>query len=302
MQVAIDDYLRHHEVLGLAETTLKHYRKRLLVFWVFVAARGVKRLQAVTLAHVNAYHDDMIDRGLAVSTRSAYMITIQSFLHWSYRQGKLLTDIARRIELPQLERKLPPTPLTMREINDLIHGMPFGTETQRRNRAMVEVLYACGLRRFELVGLNVGDVDFVEETLFVRGKGGKERLLPIHETACRTVARYLETRPRIKAANSDAGRASPPLFVTTGPKPRRISIEVVQELFQRLNRQIPKHLHPHLLRHTFAVHLLQHGADLVHVQALLGHESADTTSKYLGLVKGELKLAYDRGVQAFLAM
>lgn len=175
----------------------------------------------------------------------------------------------------------------------LLSGLPKRSVTDKRNRAMLKVLYACGLRRHELLGLNVGDVDFQAGTLFIRGKSGKDRIVPVHDTALEAVTLYLGARPR-------KPRKCSPLFVSHRPQDggKRIKVQTVERVFRQINKRFSKHVHPHLLRHTFAVHLLQNGADIRHVQALLGHESADTTSRYLGLVKDELKRAYDRGIEA----
>ena len=161
---------------------------------------------------------------------------------------------------------------------------------------MLEVLYGCGLRRGELLGLNVGDVNFIEQTLFVdKGKGGKDRLLPIHHAALTAISEYLATRGGRPKKRS-------PLFVihqseTAGKRMSRADLEAV---FRGLNKRSQKHIYPHLFRHTFACHLLQNGADLRYVQALLGHESPDTTSRYLGLCKADLKKEYDRAVEVIL--
>jgi site-specific recombinase XerD len=145
--------------------------------------------------------------------------------------------------------------------------------------------------------LNVGDIDFDERTVFVRGKGRKDRLVPTHETALRSINTYL-------AARGGRPRKRSPLFLIHGCSEharKRIDANTFARLFAKVNEKSPKHVHPHLLRHCFAVHLLQGGADLRYVQALLGHESPDTTSRYLGLVKHDLKLAYDRAVERILS-
>jgi site-specific recombinase XerD len=148
----------------------------------------------------------------------------------------------------------------------------------------------------EVLGLNVGDVDSLEGTVFVRGKGAKDRLVPINPSALAALSGYFERRTvRL--------RKTTPLFTVHGfgtEELGRFDENGLWALFRRLNRDFHRHVHPHLLRHTFAVHLLKNGADLRYVQALLGHESPDTTSMYLGLVKEELKRDYDRAIGIIL--
>ena len=225
------------------------------------------------------------------------MTTIRLFASWCHERGMILSDIAGRIELPRPERALPPTPLTVEEVDDLIALVPTRRAAGYRNRAILETMYACGLRASEVLGLNVGDVDFLEATVFVRGKGGKDRLLPIHDAALSAISDYLERR-------SGRIQKSSPLFMVHGfgsAGTKRFDEHGLWALFRQLNKDFRRHVHPHLLRHTFAVHLLKNGADLRYVQALLGHESPDTTAMYLGLVKEDLKREYDRAIELILA-
>ena len=207
-----------------------------------------------------------------------------------------LTDVAARMELPEKEGPLPPTPLSVDEVSQLFDLVPPTSPTYKRNRALLELLYACGLRRSEAVGLNMGDISFAERTVFVRGKGGKDRVVPVHDGALRAVSAYLKAR-------GGRPRSSSPLFVSSmwdDDSRRRITKSVVDRLFRALNAGFHKHVHPHLLRHTFAVHLLQNGADIRFVQLLLGHESPETTSRYLGLTKEDIRQAYDAAIETVL--
>jgi len=204
----------------------------------------------------------------------------------------MLADIAPRIEIPKPEKSLPPTPLTHDEVLRLLALPSTETATGKRNRAILELLYGCGLRRAELLGLDFVDLDFDAATLLVRhGKGNKDRFLPVGDLALVALKSYLGARGR-KLKPRD------PLFVTRiGTRAeKRMSESDISAFFRVIRRRFHRHVHPHLLRHTFACHLLQGGADLRYVQALLGHESPDTTSGYLGLVKEEVKEAYDRAV------
>lgn len=153
-------------------------------------------------------------------------------------------------------------------------------------------MYACGLRRSEVVALNIGDLFIVRKQLLVHGKGNKDRIVPIAPLAIHEIEAYLDTR-------TDALAVDAPMFVTESSRaPRRINSNYLSILFGRMPNPTGRDaIHPHLLRHTYAVHLLRGGADVRHVQALMGHASPDTTNQYLGLVKTEMKRAYDRAMR-----
>ena len=293
MRQAIADYIAYEGSLGRTEQSLTGYKYRLRYFQVFLRERNDKDVREVKADHIQRYHNWLIAKKLKTNTRYTYICTIKTFLHWLHQRHRIFSDLAKRIELPQMEKTLPPTALTSEEVMALLDSMPMSRFTTKRNRAMLEVLYACGVRREELFRLNVGDIDFIGGTLFVsRGKGGKDRLLPIHDRALQVLKEYLTAR---------GGRLmkTSPLFVThpSGGHEERVEAGDLCQVFQRLNKKSKKQVYPHLLRHTFAVHMLQGGADIRYVQALLGHESADTTAKYLGLVKADIKAAYDAAME-----
>jgi site-specific recombinase XerD len=286
----VHKYFSYRQALGHSAYTLRTARYRLLKFAGFAAARGVKTVRNVSEVLVRDYHEKLIERGLKSMTRLTVMCTVRTFLHWAWDKGLMLSDVAARVELPAKTKQLPPTPLTPVEVVEFLELVKPARASGKRNRAALELLYACGLRRHELLRLTVADVDFIECTVFVRGKGGKERLLPVHDKALKAVRTYLKTRgPKLPK------NAALLVMHRRGGKPReaRFSTNALYALFRRVNKRFHKHVHPHLLRHCYACHLLQGGADLRHVQALLGHESPDTTAKYLGLVKDDLKRAYD---------
>ena len=296
MRSAVRNYLAHKSALRRSEHSVAEYRKRLRYFREHVERRGIRAVRELTIEAVREYHDAMIARGLKSSTRSAHVTTLKDFLSWAHERGLMLSDLSARVEVPKPGKKLPPTPLRPEEMERFLALFAPEGQIGKRNRAAMEVLYACGLRRSELVGLNVGDVDFAACTVFVRGKGGKERLVPVHDTALKFLADYLGTRGG-KLAKAE------PLFVVHYRKDtqgKRMTENDLASLFRSVRKRFPKHVHPHLLRHTFACHLLQGGADLRYVQALLGHEFPDTTSKYLGLVKEDIKRAYDLAMEGIL--
>jgi integrase/recombinase XerC len=292
---AARQYLAHCEALGRTLRTSACYRKRLGYFDSFAARHGVRRIQDVALELVRKYHRALAGRGLSAASCKALLGTVRDFLSWAHAQGLTLSDLSRRIELPRPGLKLPPAPLSSEDIDRMLEAVRGHTAADKRDRAILELFYGCGLRRAELMGLDIGDVNFAGKHVFVCGKGAKDRMLPVNDRALETLTAYLRARGGKLAEEA-------PLFVVhQGPGAGRVRLLSVTPLFRRLSRELRKHMHPHLLRHTFACHLLQGGADIRYVQALLGHESPDTTSRYLGLVKDDLKRAYDDAVEKMIA-
>jgi len=288
---AVEEFVAYHASLGRSQETLYHYRRRLVYCLTHLKAQGVDCLRNLTIEHVRAYHDVLLARDLSASSRHCYMGTIHAFLHWLHERGRLLCNLADHIEMPRLRDPLPPRVLTEEEMARLFGALHTQTLLGKRDLAIVQVLYACGLRRNELIRLNVGDISPREGTIFVHGKGNKDRVLPIHAQALDTVDVYLQAR---LAEDGKAPDRKDPLFLT--PWKLRIHTQVMQVLFKDLSQTLGRTIFPHLLRHTYAVHLLKGGADVRHVQILLGHESVNTTSRYLGLVKEDLKREYDRAM------
>jgi site-specific recombinase XerD len=294
---AILEFLAHQAAIGRSDSTRSNYRSRLKRFRRFCDAARVRLIRNVTIDYVREYHDSLIADGLSSNSCSIFMYTLKVFLRWCHERAFILADLAARMEIPDADRTLPPNPLTPEDMAHIIERVDPARPVGRRNRAILEVLYGCGLRARELLGLNLGDIDFVEGTVFVHGKGAKDRIVPINATALRAVAHYLELRGKRLSKKS-------PVFVThwaDGGRHRRISKNALQRLFRTINKTSPKHVHPHLLRHSYAVHLIQNGVDIRYLQALMGHESPDTTSRYLGLVKQDLRRAYDAAVEVILA-
>jgi integrase/recombinase XerC len=296
MRQAIQDFLSLHSSLGDTGATMKAYTERIRAFQRFLLRKKVRAVRDITIRHVRAYHDALRKRNLDVNSRAAYLGTIRRFLRWAYENNLMLADLGKRMEVPLPRNGLPPTPLTHEDVRELFEVASRTRITGKRNRAIVEVLYATGIRRVELAGLNIGDLDAEAETLFVRGKGQKDRVVPIHPAAIEAVNAFLASQNVKQTKNT-------PLFASAlaRDKTRRVSLISINQLFQRLSERFHKHVYPHLLRHTFACHMLQGGADIRYVQELLGHDNTETTGRYLGLVKEDLKREYDRAMQEILA-
>ena len=266
---AIDRFLASPQ---LAESTRRAYSFDLRDFgnWLEERGAGVDEVDVRLLA---AYVTELgrSRRGLATATISRRISTVRSFLRYTLGPARVPdTPFA-----PRRPRRLPDAP-KQSEVEALIDGATTEGPLGLRNGALVELVYSAGLRSAEAVGLDLGDVDFEQGTVHVRGKGGKERVVPLGERAAHAVADYLrKARPGLAQGANDA------LFLSI--RGRRLDTST-------LRRLLP---HPHRLRHSFATHLLEGGADLRTIQELLGHSSLSTTQIYSHVDAKRLRKVYD---------
>jgi len=273
----IDRYLKR-----LRETasphTLRAYTMNLGLFASYCAAEGVTRPQQVTHRFLRGFLVELNGRGLAKSSVARYVAAVRSFTRFLAREGALDTDPARTLRSPSPRRPLP-LHLGEDDVSRLIDAAP-----TPRDRAILETLYGGGLRVSELVGLDRDDVR--AGVAKVRGKGRKERLAPLGRAATAAIEAYLAARPK-----ADDPR---PLFLNA--RGRRLTVRSVHRLLKAcaLAAGLDPRTKPHTLRHSFATHLLDRGADLREVQELLGHASIATTQIYTHVSMERLKKVYER--------
>jgi site-specific recombinase XerD len=255
-----------------ADSTRRSYRSDLRHFtaWLDQRRLPLERIDVRTLADYTA-ELSRARNGLAPATIARRLAAVRAFLRSSLGPDRVPeTPFA-----PRRARRLPDAPKPA-EVDDLVDGLDGDGGLALRNRALVELIYSGGLRSAEAVGLDLGDVDFEQETVRVRGKGGKERIVPLGEEAAHLVARYIrEARPGLARGACDA------LFLSV--RGRRLDTSVLRRLVRR----------PHRLRHAFATHLLEGGADLRTIQELLGHASLSTTQIYSHVDGKRLRRVYD---------
>jgi integrase/recombinase XerC len=225
--------------------------------------------------------------GRAASSAARALAAWRSFSRFCVRRGILAIDPARSLPFPRRPRRLPRT-LPERDLAQALDHLPESDPATPRDRALLEMTYSSGLRLAELVGLNHGDLDPSGGLVRVRGKGRRERIVPVGRTALAALRSYLERGGRRSAALAD------PLFV--GPRGARLSGRTVQRVVRRRLGQIAGGMGvtPHALRHSFASHLLDHGADLRAIQELLGHRSLASTQIYTHVSRSRLRRAYDQ--------
>lgn len=267
---------------GLALHTIEAYERDLRRFLSVIEK---KNLEAVTQEEIISFIQQMKEKGYASSTLSRSLVAIKVFFRFLKREKLIVKDPTTLIESPKLWQLIPEV-LTEREIAALLKQPEVDSEIGARDRAILEMLYATGMRVSELCSLNVHDVD--DQTVRVKGKGGKERIVPIAAVAIEALDHYLSYRVEVKKLKDL------PLFLTK--KGKRIGRTQVWARIKHYGKaaKIEKVISPHTLRHSFATHLLDHGADLRVIQELLGHADISTTDRYTHLSNKHLYQAFDQ--------
>jgi integrase/recombinase XerD len=287
---AIDGYLDTLAAeRGLARATLAAYGRDLAVFAATLAAAGVRRPNGIGATDLRRHLLALEERGLSSRSRARALAAVRGWLKYLVREGVVREDPFVGVVQRRAPAKLPGA-LGRGESERLVTTTPPGARRAVRDRALLEVLYGCGLRVSEVTSLRVDRVDLKVGFLTVLGKGGKERAVPIGRAARDALARYLdEERPRLVR-----GRVSPVVFVRPGGRP--ISRQAVWKLIKRrgMAAGLGGSVSPHTLRHSFATHLLHGGADLRVVQTLLGHADVGTTQIYTHVEPGRLRAVHRR--------
>jgi integrase/recombinase XerC len=272
--------------------TISNYQIDLKHFSEFLALRGASVESTDHVLLRDFLNHLYADRKLSKSSVSRKLACLKTFFKFLVREGRLKLNPAELISSPRLPKKLPSL-LGESEAAAMVE-MPAGTDFNAiRNRAMLELLYASGLRVSELIGLNEDHVDMDQQTVRVLGKGRKERIVPFGDFAARALQSYLEVKEGLKLNGAD-GSGTVAVFVSL--RGRRLHPRDVQRLIARLRLGLKttRRVTPHTLRHSFATHLLERGADLRSIQELLGHESLATTQKYTHVSLQHLKNEYDK--------
>jgi integrase/recombinase XerD len=280
IEQALAEYLAWAAVeRGAAPLTIEAYSRDLQAYRTWLLdALGITLLSQIESETINNYLMDLAEVGYAASSQQRAAAALRSFHRFCVREGFAETDPASQITLPKIAKTLPKT-LTLEAVNTLLdqpfEPNPAGT----RDKAILELLYGCGLRVSELTSLNRSQI-LAESYLRVTGKGNKERLVPFAGAAARALTDYLEHgRPFLHTKGETAPRESSAVFLNT--RGRRLTRQAIHLLVADYgNKAGIDGLHPHMLRHSFATHLLEGGADLISIQELLGHSTVATTQIY----------------------
>ena len=302
---AIDGFGEHIGVeRGLSPHTRRAYESDVRQLTVYTGAEiGPAQVDA---DHIRAWLASL-HRRRSPATRGRKLASVRAFFRWLIREGEVRDDPTAGLPMPKLEKRLP-RPLSVDDCEQLITNdrrtlrqpAPEGGDRERRSqwmtlrdRALVELLYGTGIRIGELVALDVRDLELRAREVRVMGKGGKERIVPIPEQARRALGAWLEVRRH-------SGVMSEPLFISLRPRreggPRRLAAREARRILgeRAVRADLNQHVHPHRLRHSYATHLLDMGADLREIQELLGHTSLSTTQKYTAVSIEHLRDAYDQ--------
>jgi integrase/recombinase XerC len=279
-------------VRNLADNSIKGYVSDLESFLKHIETLGISEFKDLTITHIRSWLADLTDKGAVRSTIARRIVSIRAFTYWAASQGWITEDIGQSLAIPKAHRTLPDV-LDLADTQIVLDSMAQRageepTPINLRDLAMIEVLYASGIRVSELCGLNSSSIDTARNTLQVIGKGDKERVVPLGIPAMRALQNYIaQGRPLLMNEKSESA-------IFLGSRGKRIDQRSVREVVYGAMAAVGSTMGPHGLRHTAATHLLEGGADLRTVQEILGHSSLATTQIYTHVSPQRLQTAYQQ--------
>lgn len=265
--------------------TVRNYSKDLQEFFQFAANQGLDTLRKVDKQTLRSFLAHLLKQGFAKSSIARKLSAIRSFYRFLMREELISVSPAATTVSPKLDKRLPVF-LTVEEAERLVESPDLSTPQGQRDRALMELLYASGLRVSELVNMNVDQINLSTNEIRVWGKGAKERIVLIGGSAARAIEAYINQGRKELLG----GKKNSALFVNRYGE--RILVRRVQKIITKYARNIKKNVHPHTLRHTFATHLLDGGADLKVVQELLGHADLSSTQIYTHVTQSRARKIY----------
>jgi len=287
MQKEIDSFISYlHNVKKTSSNTELSYQRDLKKLRAYLEGRGIKNVSEITEEALKDYVRDMADKGFKPATVSRNIASIKAWFHYMMSNGMITKDISLGLKAPKIEKKIPEI-MTLTEVNSLLDQPKGDSPKEIRDKAMLELLYATGIRVSELIGLKMNDLNLQSSMITCRDLH-KERVVPFSATAKTAIVRYLnESRDKlIGDAPVDT------LFVNCS------GVEMSRQGFWKLIKYYTKKagiqadITPHTLRHSFAAHLVENGADLKSVQEMLGHSDISTTQVYVGINHNHLRDVY----------
>jgi integrase/recombinase XerC len=288
VELATDSFLRHLRERNASAHTIRAYAGDLDAFAEYAGARDWKTIDHIA---IRGFLSHLYDNGLGKTSVARALAAVRSLYRWLAQEGIVEQNPAKLVSTPRLAKKLPRVP-TIEEMNGVLDGkMPEQASFPERDRLMLELLYGCGIRNSELVGINLDDIRMSAEAILIRGKGKKERYVPFGGSARAALATYLPWRQQLLMTLK---RASPALLVNQ--RGGRLTTRSVGRIVKRIAvaRGLSPDVHPHTLRHAFGTHMLEEGADLRAIQELLGHERLATTQRYTQLSVKHVMNVYDQ--------
>lgn len=288
VELATDEFLRHLRERNASAHTIKAYAGDLDAFAAYAGSRDWKTIDHIV---IRGFLSQLYDQGLSKTSVARALAAVRSLYRWLAQEGVVEQNPAKLVSTPRLPKKLPRVP-TIEEVNSVLDGkMPEVASFPERDRLLLELLYGCGIRNSELVGINVDDIRLSAGAILIRGKGKKERYVPFGEGVRATLAAYLPWRQQLLAT---LRRTTPAVLVNQ--RGGRLTTRSVGRIVKRIAvaKGLSPDVHPHTLRHAFGTHMLEEGADLRAIQELLGHERLATTQRYTQLSVKHMMNVYDQ--------
>lgn len=290
MQNAITNYLRTLISRGLSQHTIKAYKSDLQQLQDFLTKYFPQMiaLDKITKLYLRDYLRDLSMNGVSNRSLARKTTTMKNFFHYCEINSLITKNPAASLKIPKFEKKLPNF-FTEAEMVELINIPDLSTKFGKRNRAILEMIYSCGLRISEISSLKYDQIDMERKIIHIIGKGNKERVVPIGSRAVDSLKKYMAVRIQFESRDSDNS-----IFLSKSGK--SLSPDELREILDRYIRLVAntKGYSPHSLRHSFATHLLNRGADLRAVQEMLGHSNLSTTEIYTHLSLKDLKKVYEQ--------
>jgi len=284
--------------------TLRAYQRELRDFASWLAKyHDSLAVNQIEHTHIRAYLGALYERGLSKASVARALAAIRSWFKWLANSGHIEQNAASLVSTPRLPKHLPRVP-SIEQLNRVVDSVGDDAASwPARDKAILEMLYGCGIRNAELTGLNLDDIHWANEAILVRGKGQKQRYVPLGDAAAEALRAYLTERStRLAAAADQHPVDTPALFVNLQLRglakggQARLTTRSIGRIVKRIAilRGLSSDVHPHTLRHAFGTHLLEEGADLRAIQELLGHERLSTTQRYTQLTVSQLTEVYDK--------
>jgi integrase/recombinase XerC len=288
VELATDSFLRHLRGRNASAHTIKAYSGDLDAFAAYAGSRDWKTMDHIA---IRGFLSQLYNKGLGKTSVARALAAVRSLYRWLAQEGLAERNPAKLVSTPRLAKKLPRVP-TIEEINSVLDGkMPEVASFPERDRLMLELLYGCGIRNSELVGINLDDIRLSDGAILIRGKGKKERYVPFGGSARAALTRYLPWRRQLLAT---LNQTTPALLLNQ--RGGRLTTRSVGRIVKRIAvaKGLSPDVHPHTLRHAFGTHMLEEGADLRAIQELLGHERLATTQRYTQLSVSHVMNVYDQ--------
>jgi integrase/recombinase XerC len=289
MQKAVIQFLQSLRERNASPNTILAYGKDLAEFVKYIGP--IEKPAELDHVRIRGFLSHLYERGLGKTSVARHLAAVRSLYKWLAREGKVKQNPASLVSTPKLPKKLPRVP-TIEEVNNVLDGeLPETAAFVERDKTILELLYGCGLRNSELIGINLDDIHWSNETILVRGKGRKERMVPLGDTAAEAIRDYLSKRKELLAAKK---KTTPALLVNL--RGQRLTTRSVGRIVKHIavSKGLSPDVHPHTLRHAFGTHLLEEGADLRAIQEMLGHERLSTTQRYTQLSMKHVVEVYDK--------